>query len=235
MKAPKVRLYIRVRRTDGHHVYADPVWNRNKTLRSGFPLIDGNQECHREGVYYLRFLREGKRVWKAVGPDADAAIVAIQNVELELQSILLGRPTSGSVLDLAPVSVQTPTAPIGPLIEVVTSVSLTSAVECYVSQLRLFRSPKTVREAKRILDRFAKSLPDRDIQTVTREDLLNHMAFLQRGGLGLRTISNHVTRINALLRKHKIVDLLSREDKPQYDEREVEAYDRMSSVCCSRY
>jgi integrase len=50
------------------------------------------------------------------------------------------------------------------------------------------------------------------------------MSSLQDGGLGLRTISNHVTRIGALLRKHKIVDLLSREDKPQYDEPEVEAY-----------
>jgi hypothetical protein len=50
------------------------------------------------------------------------------------------------------------------------------------------------------------------------------MGFLQDRGLGLRTISNHITRIGALLRKHKIVDLLSPEDKPQYDEPEVEAY-----------
>ena len=50
------------------------------------------------------------------------------------------------------------------------------------------------------------------------------MAFLQDQGLGLRTISNHMIRIGAVLRKHKIVDLLSREDKPQYDEPEVEAY-----------
>jgi integrase len=91
--------------------------------------------------------------------------------------------------------------------------------------LGLFRAPKTVREAKRILELFGKRFPGKAIQAITREDLLDHMASLQDNGLGLRTISNHVTRIGALLRKHKIVDLLSREDKPQYDEPEVEAYD----------
>jgi hypothetical protein len=90
--------------------------------------------------------------------------------------------------------------------------------------LGLFRAPKTVREAGRILELSGKRFPGKAIQAITREDLLGHMASLQDNGLGLCTISNHVTRIGALLREHKIVDLLSREDKPQYDEPEVEAY-----------
>ena len=106
MKAPKVRLCIRVRRPDGRHAYVDLVWNRNQTLRSGYALIDGKPECHREGIYYLRFLRDGKRVWRAIGPEADAAVAAL---EFELQSICLGRSTSDSVSYLTPAPIQLPT------------------------------------------------------------------------------------------------------------------------------
>jgi hypothetical protein len=71
VKTPKVRLYIRVRLSDGRDAFVDPAWNRNLTLRAGYALIDGQPEHHIEGIYYLRFLNDGKRVWKAVGSDAD--------------------------------------------------------------------------------------------------------------------------------------------------------------------
>lgn len=211
MRTPKVRLYIRVRLPNGHHAYLDPVWNRNRTLRAGYALVKGQPEYHPEGIYYLRFVRGRKRIRRAIGPDADVALVALQNTEHDLRSITLGR----SVPNSAASSGQ----------ESLTGVSLNSAIDLYVSQLGLFRAPKTVREAKRILELFGAQLPGTAVNAITREDLLRHMAFLQDNGLGLRTISNHVTRIGALLRRHKIVDLLSREDKPQYDEPEVEAYD----------
>jgi hypothetical protein len=87
-----------------------------------------------------------------------------------------------------------------------------------VSQLGLFRAKKTVREAKRILELFGKHFSGTAM-------LLDHMGLVQKDGLSLRTISNHITRIGALLRRHRIVDLLSNDDKPKYDEQEVEAYD----------
>jgi integrase/recombinase XerD len=63
------------------------------------------------------------------------------------------------------------------------------------------------------------------ISEITCDDLISHMGFLRSRGLSERTISNHIIRITALLRKHKVVDLLGHEEKPQYDEPEVEAYD----------
>jgi len=76
VKTPKVRLYIRVRRSDGRDSFVDPTWNRNRTLRVGYALIDGQPEHHPEGIYYLRFLRSGKRVWEAVGSDAPGRALA---------------------------------------------------------------------------------------------------------------------------------------------------------------
>jgi len=78
-KTPKVRLYIRIRRSNGTDAFVDPAWNRNRTLREGYALIEGELEHHREGVYYLRFLRNGKRIWERIGQDADVAVVALRN------------------------------------------------------------------------------------------------------------------------------------------------------------
>jgi hypothetical protein len=207
VKAPKVRLYIRVRLPDGHHAYLKPAWNRNRTCGQAMPWwVDSRRRTPMASTTCASSVAISVS-GRPLVPMGDAAVVAVQNLEHDLQSISLGR-----------------SAP-SPAPGVPATVSLDAAIKSYVSQLGLFRAPKTVHEAKRILELFAKPFPEKAIQTITREDLLDHMASLQQGGLGLRTISNHITRIGALLRRHKIVDLLSREDKPQYDEPEVEAYD----------
>lgn len=59
MKTPKVRLYIRIRRIDGADAFVDPAWNRNRTLRGGFAVVNGQPEQHSEGIYYLRYKCDG--------------------------------------------------------------------------------------------------------------------------------------------------------------------------------
>jgi hypothetical protein len=66
VKTPKVRLYIRVRLKHGHYSFLQPVWNRNYTLRASYALVAGKPEYHPEGGYYLRFLRNGKRITAAL-------------------------------------------------------------------------------------------------------------------------------------------------------------------------
>ena len=80
VKSPKVSLYLRVRNADGQSVYAKAFWNKNHTLRSGYAESDSRH--HPEGVYYLRFLQNGKRVWKSVGREPDAALTALQRTDM---------------------------------------------------------------------------------------------------------------------------------------------------------
>lgn len=77
MKASKEKFYIRIRRQDGKDAFVDPVWNRNRTLRGGYAQVDGALSHDPEGIYYLRYLRQGKRVWESVGVDADLATLAL--------------------------------------------------------------------------------------------------------------------------------------------------------------
>ena len=75
-----------------------------------------------------------------------------------------------------------------------------------------------------MLDRFLKRFPDKIIQDVSRKDLLDHMSALKSEGLGDRTISNHVARIQTLLKANGVTGLLAPADKPKYEKKEVRAY-----------
>jgi integrase/recombinase XerD len=207
VKTPKVRLYIRVRQRRGHYAFLQPVWNRNHSLRASYALVAGEAEYHPEGCYYLRFLRKGKRIWQSVGTDADVALVSLRNAEHELKGISLGR--SAPNLSAGRKS----------------AVSLDDAIKSYLAEVRRFRAPKTIAACQHILTLFGSRFSGRSVQDITREDLLDHMSALQDRGLSQRTIYNHIMRIGTLLKLHKVVGLLSASDKPQYDEKDVEAYD----------
>jgi hypothetical protein len=61
---------LRRRRPSGNHYslipsqysFADPVWNKNRSLRGGYAYVEGQPEYHPEGLYYLRFLCGSKRI-----------------------------------------------------------------------------------------------------------------------------------------------------------------------------
>jgi hypothetical protein len=76
-----VRLKIRVRLFNGSRAYVDPVYSSNGKLKPLYALVDGKPEHHPEGVYNLRYLKAGKRVWDAVGADPQLALTAKLRVE----------------------------------------------------------------------------------------------------------------------------------------------------------
>src|ERR1019366_3664038 len=142
MKAPKVRLYIRVRQSDGRYSYLDPAWNRNRTLRAGYALVAGQPEHHPEAVYYLRFLQGDKRVWQSVGAQPDRVLATLRNTEHDLDSIALGRTAEPAPVfqfppssDHIPLAAPTPTPVAAPAN---ISPSLEGAIETYLSEVRRF-------------------------------------------------------------------------------------------------
>lgn len=207
MRSPTVRLYIRVRRAEGSYAYTDPAWNKNRTLRAGYAMVDGQPEPHPEGVYYLRFLRGTKRVWQSIGTEPDGALAALHNKEHDLQAIALGR-----------------SAP-EPAAEVKLQITVGDGVARYLADIRRFRAAKTIAACERILGLFKETFGVRSVASLRREDILDHMDALRQKGLAPRTIYNHVMRIKGFLRSQGVTGLLKTEDIPDYDEPEVEAYD----------
>ncbi len=140
MKALKVSLYIRVRVSRRKYSFVEPAWNKNRSLRAGCGLVNGQLEFHPEGIYYLRYLRGTKRVWHAVGADADVALVALRNKEHDLQAVRLGR------------SVEERTS------QPISRLGLGSAIESYLGEIRRSRSAKTIAACNRILGVFGSRL-----------------------------------------------------------------------------
>jgi integrase len=190
-------------------------------------LVAGQTNHCPDATYYLRFLRNGKRVWQAVGRDPDRALAALRNAEHDLQAIGLGRKPLNIASDWqctnpgpspSP-SAGRPAALPGP------GTMLPDAIAAYLAEVRRFRSPKTIAACEHILSRFGSRFPSRLIRDVTRENLLDHMTALQGHGLGQRTVYNHITRIVTLLRAHNVTGLLGPSDMPTFDEKAPTAYD----------
>ena len=90
MKAPVVRLKIRVRLPDGSRPYLDPVFAANGKLKPGYANFDSIPGHYPDSVYHLRYLKQGKRVWEPVGSDAQLARIAKLRREKALEAIAAG-------------------------------------------------------------------------------------------------------------------------------------------------
>ncbi len=214
MKQPKVRLYIRIRSTDGKDMYVDPAWNKNHTLREGYAVVKGKPEHHPEWTYYLRHAKDGKRVWSSVGKNAALALVALRNREHDLQATKLGRVESGSK--------DTENSPPTP--SSTASISVSEATVEYLNQIRSSRAAKTIAACEDMLGHFCAAVGTKMVSKITRNDLMEHMDRLRLGGRAERTVFNHIARVNTLLKRYGNEKLLRPEDWPAFDEKEVSVY-----------
>jgi integrase/recombinase XerD len=86
----KVRIKIRVRLSDGTYPFLDPVLSANGKVKPFYAVVDGKPEHHPEGAYFLRYAKNGKRVWERVGNDAQLALTAKQKLEKTLEAKAVG-------------------------------------------------------------------------------------------------------------------------------------------------
>jgi hypothetical protein len=75
VKAPVVRLKIRVRLADSSRPYLDPVLSSNGKLKPLYAVVGGKPEYRPEGSYFLRYA-DRKRIREAVGSDPQLAPIA---------------------------------------------------------------------------------------------------------------------------------------------------------------
>jgi integrase/recombinase XerD len=171
---PTVRLKIRVKLPNGSRAYIEPVFSSNNKLKPHYGLVDGKPRHHPEGVYHLRYMKNGKRVWEPVGKDPQAALTAQRRVEHKLEGIDLDSDGSEPVV----------------VVQQNGKTDLAEAMAEYLKDIASAKSKSTLYAYRHTLKVFATTCSKKYLEQVTRRDILNYHRHLKESGNGTGTESN---------------------------------------------
>lgn len=217
----KVRLYVRVTLPDGSRQYLDPVRLGNGALKRGWGIHQGCPQRFDDFGYYLRYVRQGKRVWESVGDDPALALTAKRRTELQLRAAAEGialQPASPQGTEPAPGGKEPP----------VSGRSLRESIEGYLTEIREHKSKKTLAAYTRTLRFFEESLGRKartmTIEDISRADALTYTTFLRKRGNSPRTMRNRVDYLQVFLHHFGLPSVLTGKDKPKATDKKPRVY-----------
>lgn len=186
--------------------YCPVVQNSSGRIRPDWVIVDGNQEKHPEGSYYLEWREEGRRKRISVGRDATVAFNSRVRKLKELEARAVG------------LEVQVPK-------DEPSRAQLRSAMVDFLEEIKLSRKDKTWRGYKESFSYFLHSCDKKCAEEIERIDLLRFVAFLRdKKKLAPRTVFNKFTCVMTFLEAQGLPKLLGKNDRPRYVETEVEIY-----------
>ena len=187
--------------------YCPVVVSANGRVKPDLVLVNGQQERHPEGAYYLEWRENGRRVRLSVGKDAQDAAARQQRKQAELNAINKGVavvPENGTG-----------------------NSSVAGAVSEFIEETRLTKKPKTLAAYTTALNYFAESCPKLYVQDIQRQDMLKFIAFLrERKNQSPRSVYNKFENVMTFLKAQGIRGLVGKNDWPRFVEEEPEVYER---------
>jgi len=212
----EVNLTKRVQTPHGWR-YCRVVLSANGRVKPDVVVVNGKEERHPEGAYYLEWREGSKRVRLSVGKDpADSSARRLRK-EAELNAVNNG------------VTV-VPDGQNGQR-------SLAAAVSEYLEETTLTKKPKTVTAYTTALHYFQASCPKLLLEDINRKDLLKFSAFLRDDKeQSPRSCWNKFANVMTFLKANGIRGLAGKNDWPRYTEEEPEIYeleelDKLLAAC----
>ncbi|HXM20087.1 MAG TPA: tyrosine-type recombinase/integrase [Terriglobales bacterium] len=203
----EVNVTKRVQTTAGLR-YCPVVLSANGRIKPDAVVVNGKQEHHPEGAYYLEWRNGSKRVRLSVGKDAADASARRLRKEAELNAVNNG-------VDLAPAASQNGCR------------SVAGAIVEFLDETKLTKKPKTYAAYNTALSYFTESCPKLYVKDIERSDLLKFSAFLHdEKELHPRTCWNKFSNVMSFLKAQGIRGLVGKNDWPRYVEEEPEVYER---------
>jgi site-specific recombinase XerD len=167
-------------------------------------LVEGREERHPEGAYYLEWREGAKRVRLSVGKDAADASALRLRKEAELNAVNNG------------VAV----VPDGRR-------SLVAAVAEFLDDTKLTKKPKTLAAYSTALAYFVESCHKLNVEDIDRRDLIKFRAFLSNEReQAPRSEYNKFEVVMTFLKAQGIRGLAGKNDWPRYTEEEPEIYEK---------
>src|ERR1700694_2806155 len=201
-----VNLTKRVQTPHGWR-YSRVVLSANGRVKPDLVIVDGKQETHKEGAYYLEWREGAKRVRLSVGKDPADASARRQRKEAELNAVNNG------------VTV-VPDGENG-------NRSVAAAVADFLDETKLTKKPKTLAAYSTALSYFTESCHKLNLEEIDRKDLLKFCAFLRDDKeQAPRSCWNKFSNVMSFLKAQGIRGLVGKNDWPRYVEEEPGVYER---------
>jgi integrase/recombinase XerD len=198
--------------------YCSVVLSANGRIKPDVVLVNGHEERHPEGAYYLEWREGAKRIRLSVGKDpADASARRVRK-EAELNAVNNG------------VTVVPDDGDDGHR-------SLVAAVADFLDETKLTKKPKTLAAYSTALGYFQESCHKLFLHEIERRDLLKFSAFLRdEKEQSPRSTYNKFENVMTFLKAQGIRGLVGKNDWPRFTEEEPEIYeeeqlDKLFAAC----
>jgi integrase/recombinase XerD len=202
----EVNLTKRVQTSKGMR-YCPVILSANGRVKPDLVTVNGRQERHPEGAYYLEWRENGRRVRLSVGKDPADASARRQRKESELNALNNG------------IAVVPENGDNGHR-------SLAAAVTEYLEETTLTKKPKTLAAYSTALAYFQESCPKLFLEDIERKDLLKFCAFLRdKKDQAPRSCWNKFANVMSFLKANGIRGLVKKNDWPRYTKEEPEMYE----------
>jgi integrase/recombinase XerD len=199
-KLPHVTLLKQVK-TNNKWRHARALFDSKGRVRRDRVRINGKDEPHPEGSYFIEWWDHGKRHCIPAGADAQDAADKARVKEAQLTAERNG---------IIPALPQPQTAP--------PRTSLASALDDYLNYVRYHRSLRTFRTYRPILTSFKTFCPKSHVDDVQRQDLLDFATHCMKQGQAGKSIYNKLVVLSQVLKQHGKRKLLTSADWPSFVE-----------------
>jgi integrase/recombinase XerD len=204
----RVNLTKRVQTVDGPR-YCPAVVSNNGRVKPDWVMVEGREEKHPEGAYYLEWRDGGRRVRLSVGKDAAQAHTQRLRKEAELNAVSKGITIrEGSDADEAGKR---------PMI---------LAAADFLEEVKLTKQEKTFEGYDIALKYFQESCSKRYVQDVEKIDLLKFAAYLKNEkAQSPRSVHNKFACVLTFLSANGLPKLVGKNDRPRFVSQQVEIYE----------
>jgi integrase len=202
----EVNLTKRVQTGKGMR-YCPVVLSANGRVKPDVVLVNGQEERHIEGAYYLEWRDGAKRRRLSVGKNAADASARRLAKEAELNAINHG-------VAIAPQNSNGRR-------------SLAAAIAEFLDETKLTKKPKTLAAYSTALSYFVESCSKLYLEDIDRKDLLKFAAFLRDDkDQAPRSTYNKFEVVMTFLKAQGIRGLAGKNDWPRFTEEEPEIYEQ---------
>jgi len=202
----EANLTKRIRTADGKR-YCPVVISANGRIKQDLVLVDGREERHPEGAYYISWYEARKLVRRSVGRNASDAHAKMLRKAAELNAVSSGVP----VLKENDRHSQ----------------PLVIAASEYLADVKLTHKPRSYAAYKTALDYFLASCHKPSVHDIDRRDLIKFSAFLrEEKDQAPRSVYNKFEHVMTFLKSQGIRGLVGKNDWPRYTEEEPEIYEQ---------